>query len=169
VEIGIRERMLKELLEKIDIIVTSNPETAKIFKTTYPKNGPAIKLNGIVLYKILRISNPWNKKGIAIHKRILPHVLERINGRLEKNRKWAGCPLEKENYDDIKNILLDLIKKTIASKLKLGTAKMQMQEALPKKKITGGKMEALPKKKYYRRKNGSNNKERRFLERTQGN
>ena len=127
----LREELFKSLAEEVTKISTENPKVSKLFKISQPKNGPTIKLNGIVLFKVLKISNPWSYRGVAIHKHILPHALEKINGKLMKDGKWAGCALTTHNYDDLKKILLEIIRKSVFSKIKLKTAKTRV---VPKKK-----------------------------------
>ena len=126
----LRVTFYNELKEKIE-----KGGKKALLRFSSPLNGETIKLNGIVLYKILRISNPWGSKGIAIYKRLTDTALELI-GRCKRSndkKKWVGCPLTETNYKDLMIILLETCNKATMVR---GTKMKIMQERIvtPKKR-----------------------------------
>ena len=83
-----------------------------LIKFSAPLNGETVKLNGIVLYKIIKIPNPWGNRGIAIYKRLTDTALEEVGGkRSNDKKKWVGCALTKKNYAPLMEILIDTCNK----------------------------------------------------------
>ena len=125
----LRLTFFNELKEKI-----SKGGGNVLIKFSYPSNGETIKLNGIVLYKIIKTSNPWGDKGIAIYKRLTDTALAAVEGKRSKDKKkWVGCPLTDRNYKSLMEILLDTAKKaTIVRGKQMGIK--QNKKVTPKKK-----------------------------------
>jgi len=108
----LRLRFFEELKSKIERRIKS-----PIILFSRPKNGETIKLNGVVLYKILRVPNPWKKRGVAVYKRLTDSALDVIGGRRSKGRnKWIGCALTEANYSILMEILLETCEKATISR-----------------------------------------------------
>jgi hypothetical protein len=104
----LRINFFNQLLEEIEKRKIDGP----ILNIGYPNNGETIKLNGIVLFKILRLTSKWNTKGIAIYKNITDSAIKKLNAERSNDKKrWVGCYLAEENYDTIMRILLSVVDK----------------------------------------------------------
>lgn len=105
---SLRERLYEELKEEI----MKRGYKKDLIKFSEPQNGETIKLKGLVLYKIIRSSNPWGIDGIVIYKRITDSALKAIKAvRANEKKKWVGCALFEENYKLIKSLLLQICEK----------------------------------------------------------
>jgi len=114
-----------------------------------PKNGETIKINGVVLYKILRISNSWGKRGIAVHKKLTDTAIKAIEGKRSEDKKgWIGCALTDENYGKLMFILSDLAAKIFNAK-ESGTMGKRVRRTSVE--IKQGKL-TIPKKKILKKK-----------------
>ena len=82
-----------------------------------PTNGETIKLNGVVLYKVIRISNRWGKKGVVVHKNLTETGIKAIGGaRATGKNQWVGCPLTDMNYKILMEVLVDVVRKSNISR-----------------------------------------------------
>lgn len=99
----IRLRLYKELKEELE------RKYRAITKVVEPKNGETIKLQGKVLYKIIRLPNKWGNRGVVVHNFFDDSLLASLGGERAKGKKnWAGLPLTNPNYDSVKKTLLDI-------------------------------------------------------------
>jgi hypothetical protein len=102
----------KSLLKELSFYIKNKKIHEKAIRIGRPDNGETIKLNGLVLYKILRTPNPWRKRGIVVYKKITDSAIERIGGKRSNDKKeWVGCALTEENYEIILRILKSIIDK----------------------------------------------------------
>lgn len=109
---GLREKFYNELKSKLQ-----KGDERGLITYAKPSNGETIKINGIVLYKILRIPNHWGKNGIAVHKKLTDIAIKAIEGKRSKDKKsWIGCALTEENYNRLMFILSDLGRKIFDAK-----------------------------------------------------
>lgn len=114
-ELDIREKFYQDLISSIE----KREITGPILKIASPDNGKTIKINGIVLFKIIRCHNKWKEKGIVIYKHLTDSALREVNAeRSNDKKKWVGCSLNKENYDKLMKILLSIIDKIKVTKPK---------------------------------------------------
>jgi len=99
----LRVKFYTELKEKLE-----KSGSKAILKYSSPTNGETIKLNGIVLYKVTRSSNPWGYRGIVIYKRLTDSALKLVGGVRSKDKKrWVGCALTEINYSALMEMLLE--------------------------------------------------------------
>jgi len=127
--LDLRLQFYNELKEKLE-----KGGSKALIKFSYPLNGETIKLNGIVLYKIVKTSNPWGNKGVVVYKRLTETALKAIEGKRSGDKKgWVGCPLTARNYKALMRILLEVCSKATfvrGSKMKV----KQERIIKPKKK-----------------------------------
>jgi len=133
---GLRKSLFDDIYSKFTL-----EENKNLLSAVFPDNGETIKVNGIVLYKILRISNPWGKNGIAVHKKLTDTAIMAIGGKRSQDKKgWIGCALTNANYNLILDILVDVAKKIDSAK-KNGTMPKRVRRS------KGTKDAPVPKKK----------------------
>lgn len=114
-KLDIREKFYQDLISSIE----KREITGPILKIASPDNGKTIKINGIVLFKIIRCHNKWKEKGIAIYKHLTDSALKEINAERSKDKKkWVGCSLTEDNYNKLMKILLSIVDKIKATKPK---------------------------------------------------
>jgi len=120
---GIREKFFKELLKNI----RKAGMKEEFIKEGYPKNGETLKIKGKVLYKIIRLPNPFGSQGIVVHKDITQQAIDEINGSRSKNSKdWVGCRLTEKNYETVMKMLLSIVEKiNLLNKIKEGKNKWE--------------------------------------------
>ncbi len=126
----IRSKFFTELQKKVE---EGNYKATVSF--SFPSNGETIKLSGVVLYKIIRISNRWGGGGVVIHKAITENGLKAVaGGKATGKNQWAGCKLTETNYKVLMEILLDIISK---SNIKRGNKMKEASKVIskPKKKM----------------------------------
>ena len=103
-EEDLRETLFNELVTEL-----KEKGIRAIIRIGYPENGATIKLKGIVLYKILKVENPFKNKGIVVYRHMANSDLEKIKGRRASGKNnWTCAPLYPENYHAIKNILVKI-------------------------------------------------------------
>ena len=108
-----------------------------LIKFVSPINGETIKLNGVVLYKIVKVSNPWGNRGVVIYKRLTDSALEILGAkRSNDKKKWVGCALTKENYKTLMTVLLEICSKATIARGTVMRTKKQEKIVIPKKKKT---------------------------------
>ena len=126
--LDIRLNFYNELKEKLE-----KGGKSVLIKFSYPTNGETIKLNGIVLYKIIKTSNPWGSQGVVIYKRLTDTALKAVEGKRSKNKGWVGCPLTDRNYTALMDILSNACEK--ATTLRGASMKVKQEMIVkPKKK-----------------------------------
>lgn len=103
----LRLKFYNELKEKLE-----KDGKRVLIKFSSPLNGETVKLNGIVLYKIIKTFNPWGDSGIAIYKRLTDTALIVVEGKRSKDKKkWVGCSLTDRNYKALMTILVETCNK----------------------------------------------------------
>ena len=100
----LREKFFDELLAKL-----SGAEIKAIIKISTPLNGRAIKLNGVALYKILTVPNPFKDRGVAVYRKLTDKGIAILGGkRVAGKNDWVGAPLTSSNYDEMMEILFNI-------------------------------------------------------------
>ena len=100
-DVDLREQFFDELLEKI-----YSSGIKAIIKISTPLNGRTIKLNGVALYKVLNVPNPFKNIGVAVHRRLSDKSIAILGGkRVNGKNDWVGAPLTETNYDTMMEML----------------------------------------------------------------
>jgi len=100
----IRKKFYDELKTKLEAAGIK-----AIIKCGGPVNGEVIKLNGIALFKVLKIANPFKHRGVAIYRKLSDSAIQALRGKRAKGKNdWVGAPLTEENYDEMMKILFHI-------------------------------------------------------------
>jgi hypothetical protein len=100
----LREKFFEELLSSLN-----KAGIKAIIKISTPTNGRTIKLNGVALYKVLNVPNPFKNRGVAIYRKLTDKAIAQLGGkRVNGKNDWVGAPLTELNYKDMKDILFSV-------------------------------------------------------------
>ena len=101
-KLDIRDKLFKELQAKL-----KSAGIKAIIRENYPANGPTIKLNGVDLYKVLEVPNPFKTRGAAIYRRLNDDVIKKLGGKRSRSKNgWVCAPVTESNYALLLKVLL---------------------------------------------------------------
>lgn len=135
----LRDQFFEELSEKLN-----NAGIKAIIKKCDPINGRTIKLKGTALFKVLRVPNPFRRRGVAIYRKLSEDIIERLGGkRMRGNNPWVAAPLTDTNYIQMMEVLFGVAKRVNdVRNVRMGKVISSIE-----KEETYGKRRVRPKKR----------------------